>query len=230
MDEYLLIAQWLRDRIETGALPPGDRVPTVSELRRLFDVSERAARMAVDELKREDLIVTERGRGTFARETRPVQRLVFGDDIPGQPFWPTGLDRDVKILDTHGFTGRAYLDVANALGIPPGSPVRIHHTYYAVSRREIQMAITYRPTHVSDDVELVQFRDELRVRLPNSPERDRMELTIAAPVIDIIRTSYAANDQPVALTCMVLDARAYILEYRHPVTNGSAALGTRARR
>jgi GntR family transcriptional regulator len=224
---YLHIAAWLRGRIETGELPPNERVPSISELMRLFDVGENTARQALSELKDEGLTIVHPGDGTFTREVRPVLRLVLGGTMPGQPFWPTDIRRNVKMFGSYVYEARATADVAQALGIPPASPVRVRKSSYAASRREIQLVTFYEPACLTDQTEPVRFRDELRVRLPTSPERECMGLTIASPVIDIARTSYAADGRPVELARIVLDANAYLLEYHHPAADGSAALITR---
>lgn len=64
--------------------------------------------------------------GYFAREIRPVLRLVAGEK------------RTRPNL-------RATADLANVLEIPPGSPLRVRHTTYAAPRRDIQVATSYRP-------------------------------------------------------------------------------------
>lgn len=46
-------------------LQPGDTVPTHTELMRLLGVSERSVRWALDELRREGIIVRRNGAGTF---------------------------------------------------------------------------------------------------------------------------------------------------------------------
>jgi len=228
--EYRCIAAWLRGCIETGQLPPGERVPGISEMMRLFDVGEPTARQALNELKDEGLTVLHRGVGTFTQKVRPVRRLVFGDGMPGRPFWPTDTPRTAKMFGgSWEHEEPAKREVAQALGIPPESPVRVSQSCYASARREIQMVTVYEPVCLLDHTPPVRFRDELRVRLPTTAERKLMELTIASPVIDIARTSYTAGDRPVQLTRIVLDAHAYLLEYHHPAAEGSAALVTRLR-
>jgi GntR family transcriptional regulator len=64
---YLRIARELRDRIEGGAYPDGERIPTEAELCDEFRVSRITVRQALGLLDRERLVSRERGRGTFAR-------------------------------------------------------------------------------------------------------------------------------------------------------------------
>ncbi|HEX5403984.1 MAG TPA: GntR family transcriptional regulator [Pseudonocardiaceae bacterium] len=212
---YLDIATWLRGRIETGELPPGDRVPTAHEVMSVFEVSERTARRALNELKDEHLTVARPGQRTVIRKIRPVVRVVSGRADLGRTFWPTDTDRKQKVKETGEFKVRAPADIAHVLQIPPGSPLRVRYYYHSAPHREIQFATSYRPSYVAGRAEpvAVRFRDELRVRVPTKIERDLMGLTILAPVMEIARTAYDANDRAIELIVMVMDANAYILEY-----------------
>ncbi len=52
-----------------ATLQPGDTVPTHTELMRQLDASERSVRWALDELRREGVIVRRNGAGTFISES-----------------------------------------------------------------------------------------------------------------------------------------------------------------
>ena len=70
---YLLVADELRQQIQSGHYPPGARLPTMEELRRSYGVSEIVIRHAVSLLRHEGLVETRRGGGTLVR-TRPPSR------------------------------------------------------------------------------------------------------------------------------------------------------------
>ena len=70
---YLLVADELRQQIQSGQYPPGARLPTMEELRRFYGVSEIVIRHAVSLLRQEGLVETRRGGGTVVR-ARPVVR------------------------------------------------------------------------------------------------------------------------------------------------------------
>lgn len=70
---YLLVADELRQQIQSGDYPPGARLPTMEELRRSYGVSEIVIRHAVSLLRQEGLVETRRGGGTVVR-TRPQVR------------------------------------------------------------------------------------------------------------------------------------------------------------
>lgn len=72
---YRVIADELRRRIQAGAIPPGALLPAESALIAEFQVSRGTVRQAIDALRAEALVVTEHGRGTYARPQLPVRRL-----------------------------------------------------------------------------------------------------------------------------------------------------------
>tara|TARA_R100000687_G_scaffold9597_1_gene8523 strand:+ start:168 stop:983 length:816 start_codon:yes stop_codon:yes gene_type:complete len=59
--------------IVTGAMVPGTRLPPEVELARQYGVSRPVLRQALEELKREGLIVSRRGAGNFITEFRPSE-------------------------------------------------------------------------------------------------------------------------------------------------------------
>lgn len=62
------IATVLRERITTGAIPPGGRLPTEQQLADSFGVSRTVIREAVSSLKHAGLIDTRQGVGAFVTE------------------------------------------------------------------------------------------------------------------------------------------------------------------
>lgn len=62
---YAQLADLLRQRIARRQWREGDRLPTLDELTREFDVARVTARRAVDVLAREGLLSAQQGRGTF---------------------------------------------------------------------------------------------------------------------------------------------------------------------
>jgi GntR family transcriptional regulator len=71
---YAVVADELRQQINSGAYPPGSRLPTIEELRRTYGVSEIVIRHAVALLRQEGLVETRRGGGTVVRTRPPVRR------------------------------------------------------------------------------------------------------------------------------------------------------------
>lgn len=73
---YIQVASVMRRRIETKQWHPGQKIPTLVELEREFQVARVTVRQAVDILREEGLLRSQQGRGTFAAE-KPVDRHWF---------------------------------------------------------------------------------------------------------------------------------------------------------
>ncbi|MEV2241911.1 GntR family transcriptional regulator [Micromonospora sp. NPDC049891] len=63
---YRAIADELRERIESGAIPPGALLPTENTLTTEFRVARGTIRQAIAALREAGLVATEHGRGTYA--------------------------------------------------------------------------------------------------------------------------------------------------------------------
>jgi GntR family transcriptional regulator len=64
---YMLIVYALAEKIKSGELKPGDRVPSVTELVETYNVSPSTARRAQAKLKETGLTDTVPGYATFVR-------------------------------------------------------------------------------------------------------------------------------------------------------------------
>ncbi|MEV4499179.1 GntR family transcriptional regulator [Micromonospora arborensis] len=88
---YRVIAQQLRERIESGVIPPGALLPAESALTAEFEAARGTVRQAIAALREAGLVATEHGRGTYATphqrecgldkgsETETQQRQVAAD-------------------------------------------------------------------------------------------------------------------------------------------------------
>jgi len=64
---YMLVVYVLAEKIKSGELKPGERVPSVSELAGTYNVSYSTARRALAKLKEMSLTDTVPGYATFVR-------------------------------------------------------------------------------------------------------------------------------------------------------------------
>ncbi|MEV4672153.1 GntR family transcriptional regulator [Actinomadura sp. NPDC049382] len=62
------IANDLRERIVSGEIPPGRRIPSLTELEQEWDVARDTLRKAVGILRDEGLVETVQGLGVFVVE------------------------------------------------------------------------------------------------------------------------------------------------------------------
>ncbi len=97
---YRQIMRQVSEAVAGGRLAPGDKLPSQRELAEQLVISHLTVKKAYDELEREGVIETRRGRGTFVAKTaampgsaerkeslRPVcRRLVSQAWLSGVPF------------------------------------------------------------------------------------------------------------------------------------------------
>lgn len=64
---YERIADEIRSKIKSGELPPGAKLPSISELCRQYDVSTQVIRSAMLILRAEGLVEGHQGKGVYVR-------------------------------------------------------------------------------------------------------------------------------------------------------------------
>jgi GntR family transcriptional regulator of arabinose operon len=75
MRKRQLVEAWIRSRIDDGALMPGEKLPSESQLCDQFGVSRNVVRQAIANLAREGLVESTRGVGTFCKAHLPASVL-----------------------------------------------------------------------------------------------------------------------------------------------------------
>ncbi len=77
MKKYELVQTFLRSKIESGIIVPGEKLPSESELMDQFEVSRNAVRQAINELIKERLVESRQGIGTFCvKRTQSTSMLI----------------------------------------------------------------------------------------------------------------------------------------------------------
>ncbi|MEV8101936.1 GntR family transcriptional regulator [Streptomyces sp. NPDC088135] len=234
------IADALRKRIRSGELAPGVRLPGEPALVKSYGVAKETARRALMLLVSEGLAVRRKGSGTYVREFQPIRRVA--NRRLAQEGWGTGRsiwssdvgERPMQVTDLRVYEAPAPTDVARALDLVEGTPVIVRDRLFTVEGEPVQAAVSYLPADLvrespiaQDDTgpggtyarlaELgakpVRFIEELRSRMPSQEESERLRLADGTPVVEIYRTALTAQDRPVEVNRMLLDAGAYVMEY-----------------
>jgi DNA-binding GntR family transcriptional regulator len=105
---YAQVAQHLRERIHGGELRPGDRVPSVREIAREWDISRATADKALSVLRSEGLLVAVTGVGTQV--------------APAVPTVQTGSERFRRMLTTGRATRPGETSEILSAGMAPATP------------------------------------------------------------------------------------------------------------
>jgi DNA-binding transcriptional regulator YhcF (GntR family) len=118
---YLRIAATIRHRIATGALRPGDRVPSTRQVVRDFGVAMATATRALAVLRDEGLVVTHPGSGTVVRAPDPPSRRRAPDrELGTDRIVATGM----AVADAEGLEAVSMRRLAAELGVGPMSLYR----------------------------------------------------------------------------------------------------------
>lgn len=103
---YQQLADLLRSQINAGKPKPGEKLPSELTLQQEYGLSRDTVRDAIEVLRSEGRVVTERGRGTRVREPKPRQtvELSSGDHITtrmpvGSETRDLNLDPGVPLLE-----------------------------------------------------------------------------------------------------------------------------------
>ena len=115
---HVQIRRAIQDRIASGELGPGDRLPTEHEYARAFGVSIAPVRQALLDLADAGVVIRHKGRGTFVQGVRLEEEIdlltSFTDSIRRR-----GMAVRIQVL--HQEQTAAPPDVAGQLGVRPGT-------------------------------------------------------------------------------------------------------------
>ena len=70
MAKYQKVIDWITENIDSGALKPGERIPSENELCNRFDLSRQTIRHAISKMAEDGLLESRRGSGTYVADQR----------------------------------------------------------------------------------------------------------------------------------------------------------------
>jgi GntR family transcriptional regulator len=216
MPLYRVVKRSLLNAIEAGTCPPGNMLPSETELAGAMGVSIGTLRRAVDELAAEHILVRRQGRGTFVA-THTGDRLLF------QFFHVERRDgrREAPAVEVLSFERLRCDDAepAQALGLHAGDTViRIENRLRLQERAVVHEHITL-PAALFKGLTEKRVREcaaalyplyqsEFGVTVVRALERARaigadrsaarvLELAPGTPVMQLRRTALSFGDRPV---------------------------------
>jgi GntR family transcriptional regulator len=151
---YLL----LKERITSGMLVPGHRLPSEPNLAAAHKMSRVTIRRALEGLERDGLILRRGGSGTFVRDGAAPPALVGDLSNMLQSLTDMGKTTRVKLL---AFSyGVPPVSVADALGLDPGE-----RTQHSVRIRSVDgVPFSYLSTHVPERIGLGYSEEDLATK------------------------------------------------------------------
>jgi GntR family transcriptional regulator len=229
--KYQQIADQLRAQIRSGALAPGQRLPSEPELAIQYDASRNTVRLAIALLTNQGLVESRQGLGTFVHEpARPFTALLSRiKTAPVEQHASAALPvvspeaDDSEMVRLVVETIQADPDLASKLGIEAGDPVVVRHSQYFIGEMPWQLINSYYPGDLAAGTELEKagvikggsirmladlghpqqgFADEIGARMPDAREFDFFQLPSGTPVVVVNRVSYTA-ERPIRLTSYI---------------------------
>ncbi|WP_031163150.1 GntR family transcriptional regulator [Streptosporangium roseum] len=236
---YQLVASELRRTIYSGALGPGDQLPTEAELMLSHQVSRNTVRLALGELVNEGLVTRTPRRGTVVRERRPLlihpQRELRPQRETREAFaWAVSQEGRAPSQEIEVAIVQPVEEIASRLELPDeelavvrrrlrfvdGQPYNTNDSYFPlalVADSEITRPgdITRGANRVLEELGHPQVRvvDDIWARMPTSSETERLQLQSGTPVVVYVRVGYDESDTPVRVAVSVLPADKHLIRY-----------------
>jgi GntR family transcriptional regulator len=175
------VEQFIRDRIRSGALKPGDPILPECRLAEQFRLSRMTIRLALARLVHDGLITRHRGRGSFVAEPRLEHTkmfLSFEEEMRAQ-----GARPGIKLLAMR--TEPAEGKVAENLALTEGTPVSVLERLRLVDGQVVGYEIRYLPQPIGagltpDEIENQPLVPAVRRILGKSRTRLSLRVTASA--------------------------------------------------
>ncbi|GAA1263699.1 GntR family transcriptional regulator [Kitasatospora nipponensis] len=242
--KYLQIADDLAAQIKSGALAPGDAVPSEAELMERYGVASGTVRKAVAELRTTQLIETHHGRGSYVRSRPPVQRKSSdrfrrAHRLAGKAAYLAEAEQSGGVPSVNVlFVGPvdAPAEIAERLNVPAGAKVLARKRRYFRDGTPTEEATSYLPWDVIKDIPemfaenpggggiyarleernhvLAEFTETVRARLATKAETAALALSPGSPVIHLVRDAITEAGRVVEVCDTIMAADQFVLDYR----------------
>jgi GntR family transcriptional regulator len=211
---YVQVKEALRTAIMSGELKPFDRLPSESQLTGRFSVSRITARQALNDLRKEGLIFTIHGKGSFVSQPKANQTLASLKGF-AEAMQEAGHEIYNQLLGFREIAAEG--TIAERLRLPPRTPITEIRRLRFLDRSPISVDITYVPAHVGErlakadlaarDIFIIMENDlgialgnaDLAIEASVADEALARQLSIRQgdPTLRIERLTYTAEGQPI---------------------------------
>ncbi|MEU5591781.1 GntR family transcriptional regulator [Streptomyces sp. NPDC020298] len=226
---YWRIATQLLGELSEGTIPPGERLPGERRLAEHFGVSRETVRQALEVLRRDGLVTTDR-RGTHATlPGLPVEEPVsLAFPVGARSVDPGAADRATVTWEAPP------PEHAAALGLAPHRPTLVHRYQSATpDGRAVRTAVTsFSAVALSEVAELGRYRDRadgaaaaqlqraydwMRKAGLTLHHRDSISQVADASSVRVTRRVHDQFARPLEITDLVVDAQQDTLVYEFTV-------------
>ena len=238
---YVRVLEDLRRKIETGQIPPGYAIPSVSAMVERYGVGATTAQKVIRGLKAAGLVDALPGKGVYVREVRRrvsrsgdfVTPVPDGTPIPHGRSTPPQVSRIIPPDD-----------IAEVLQLWPAEHVvRRRRVMFDDDDIPMQIGISYIPASIADGTELAQparlrgavpaalkragypprspAKERVTGRMPTAEEAKILRITAGIPVLRTLRVTCTDHRRPIEALEIVFSGDVYELEYDLPIMEES---------
>lgn len=215
---YVQLKNILKNQILSGALKPGDHLPSENELGQVYKVSRITVRQAINALVQEGLVYRQQGRGTFVASLKLRRRLPrlysFSEDMLELGLRPSSRVITQRVVE-------AEEDVAELLHLSGenkkvneivrvrlanGDPILVEHTYIPyflcpdLVQEDLGQGSLYAVLRDKYGLVLVHAFETYEVGSIRKREAEILGCRRGLPAFLIERVAFLKNDVPVELT------------------------------
>jgi len=239
--KYLQIAQYLRELIVRGDLPPGAEVPSERQLVLDWNVARPTATRALEALRREGMVESRVGSGTYVREVKAYRRAAHRYHRFRARGAQYTAGESVNITDTAITAASDY--VADGLRLPVGASVMVRRRVIMSEQgAPVEIATSWWPAELADvaprllvpetlgGIGSVRYVESVTGRIA-SYARDRISARLATgreaqdlgmpgspqPVLVYRHTVFDSDDVPLEFAEAVYPPGAWSVEEEYPI-------------
>jgi GntR family transcriptional regulator len=195
---YVRIAGEYARRIRTGNLPPGTQLPSYTEIRQKFEVSDIVVRKALELLQSQGLVRSVQRRGNFVADRPNLVRVSPERQLESaERSFQNESDQRIQVereSDQISATG----EIAIALGITAGEEINYVITRATEGGRPISISETYHPLDVTDISGAVFLEETITDEPPASMHADWLRTT-PGDLIKAVHQRFVAIDDRVIM-------------------------------
>lgn len=205
------VAGALRTEIQSGELKVGERLPSARELAERYGVALTTVVRATEELRKEGLVQTERGRGSFVKALPTLVRQ-------GEQRYRR-MNTPIPGTQLTARTGRttATSEIADRLNVEIGDELTVVHYFWTTNTdgQPLQQSTQWEPSRLTsgtaievpdtsgEQTVIMRFDsigirvdkviEEVRTRMPSTAESATLEIVAGIPVFELRRTHWASE-------------------------------------
>lgn len=222
---YEQIVEILKEEITTN-YKAGDQIPTEEELGEKFKVSRGTIRRSIDELTKQNILLTRQGKGTFYIGQLNLNHNINNfcsivEELENQGHNPKIIELETKVTFAND-------KITKILGITEDEPIIFKKRLFLSENVKLGFAESYfsyilcsnllkmKPgenilEYLENEIglDLAYCTENIGVAKATEEDAELLDIEFDHPLFDLWKTMYLGSGVPVAVTRTVLNPRSY---------------------